>query len=45
MNVYLLESHRADASASVFVATPRIEPPRVIPGPSSHAIPPRGDVC
>ena len=44
LNVNLVESHRAGWDAGLFVAPPRIEPPRPIAGPSSHAVPPGGNL-
>jgi hypothetical protein len=45
LNVNLLESHRVGTDAGLFVAAPRIEPPRPIARPSSHTVPPGGDLA
>ena len=44
LNVNLIESHRGGAGASLFLAAPRIDPPRVVAGPSSHEVPPGGEL-
>lgn len=45
LNVNLLEIHRARTTGSLFLAPPRIDPPRGIAGPSSHTVPPGSDLA